>query len=217
MSKHRELIHTALNLINAGFDKMDRKVDNASLLDRYLIAASAKAIRLADTIVFLGDHGVTDEAFPILRSLVEHSINIRWIMEADSQKRLKMYMGDLGKTRFGTSWTDKSLDKRMEEVGFVDSDYYDFCVKLTYSYAHVNASSLEWGEVFDDPRISKDRWSPDAIYSVVAQMLGHVMKSLESRYNSHFDKYNDIWQQISVDKDIRKKFEAVRKEFEKSN
>lgn len=217
MSKHRVLAQKALNLIDAGFDQMDRKINNVSLLDRYLVAASMKAVRLADTILFLGDHGVTDEAFPVLRSLVEHSINMRWITEENTKLRLKLYMGDLGKVGFGTSWANKTLDKRMEEVGFGDRDYYDFCVKLTYSYAHVNASSLKWGEVFDDPRLSKNRWTPDALYSIVAQMLGHVMKALDSRYEGLFDKYNELWKQIRVDKNIRKKIEKVRKEFENSN
>lgn len=217
MSKHRELAQKALKLINAGFDQMDRKIENASLLDRYLVAASMKAVRLADTILFLGDHGVTDEAFPVLRSLVEHAINMRWITEEDTEQRLKMYMSDFSKTKFGTSWANKNLDKRMEDVGFGDRDYYDFCVKLTYSYAHVNASSLRWGEVFDDPRLSKNRWSPDALYAVVAQMLGHVMKALESRYKGYFDGYNGIWREIKVDKNIGKKIETVRKEFEESD
>lgn len=216
MSKHRELAQKALKLIDAGFDQMDRKIENASLLDRYLVAASMKAVRLADTILFLGDHGVTDEAFPVLRSLVEHAINMRWITEDDTKQRLKMYMGDLGKTGFGNLWASKSLDKRMEDVGFGDRDYYDFCVKLTYSYAHVNATSLRWGEVFSDPRLSKNRWSPDSLYSVVAQMLGHIMKALESRYKGHFDGYNGLWQQIKVDKNVGKKIEAVRKEFAES-
>ncbi|MFZ5376891.1 MAG: DUF5677 domain-containing protein [Patescibacteria group bacterium] len=217
MSKHRELAQKALELIDTGFDQMDRKIENASLLDRYLVAASTKAVRLADTILFLGDHGVTDEAFPVLRSLVEHAINMRWIAEEDTEQRLKMYMGDLGKAKFGTSWANKSLDKRMEDVGFGDRNYYDFCVKLTYSYAHVNASSLRWGEVFSDPRLSKNRWSPDSLCSVVTQMLGHVMKALESRYKGHFDGYNGLWQQIKVDKNVGKKIEAIRKEFVESS
>lgn len=216
MSKHRKLVQKALKQIDAGFDQMDRKIENVSLLDRYLVAASMKAVRLADTILFLGDHGVTDEAFPVLRSLVEHAINMRWITEDDTKQRLQMYMGDLGKTAFGNSWASKSLDKRMEDVGFGDRDYYDFCVKLTYSYAHVNASSLRWGEVFDDPRLSKNRWTPDSLCSVVAQMLGHVMKALDSRYKSHFDGYDNLWQQIKVDKNVGKKIEAVRKEFAES-
>jgi hypothetical protein len=217
MSKHRELVQKALELIDSGFDQMDRKIENASLLDRYLVAASTKAVRLADTILFLGDHGVTDEAFPVLRSLVEHSINMRWITEDDTKQRLKLYMSDLGKIGFGNSWASKSLDKRMEDVGFGNRDYYDFCVKLTYSYAHVNATSLRWGEVFSDSRLSKNRWSPDSLYSVVTQMLGHVMKALESRYKGHFGGYNSLWQKIKVDRNVGKKIEAFRIEFEKLN
>lgn len=156
MSKYRDEVKKALELINATFDQMDRKIENVSLFDWYLIAASVKAMRLANTILFLGNHGLTDEASPVLRSLVEHAINMRWITDKDTEQRLKMYMSDLGKAKFGSLWVKRSLDRRLEDVGFGNRNYYNFCVKLTYSYAHVNASSLRWGEVFDDPRLSKN-------------------------------------------------------------
>lgn len=123
-------------------------------------------------------------------------------------------MKDLGEKDFGALWTNTNLHDRMQEVGFKDRDYFDFCVKLTYSYAHVNATSLKWGEVIDHPQLSKDKWSPDALCVVVAQMLGHVIMALDTHFTDKFRGYDDIWNQISVDKDIRKKVEKIRKSFE---
>ena len=213
MTKSEKLIHEAREMIDDGFDSMGRSIKNPSMLDRYLVAATSKAVRFSDAILVLCNNKLTDEAFPVLRSLIEHSINMRWITQKDSTKRLREYMNDFSEKGFGAPWTDKKLDERMEEVGFGDRDYYDFCVKITYSYAHVNASSLKWSEVIDHPQLSKERWSPDAIYQVVVQMLGHVMKALDSRFEGHFSGYNAIWKQIKVDKDIRNKIEKVRESF----
>ena len=104
----------------------------------------------------------------------------------------------------------------MLELGFNDKTYFDFCVKLTYSHAHVNASSLRWGEVFDDPRLSKEKFSPESLYVVVAQMLGHVLKALDTHFTGNFKGYNDIWSQIKVDRNFRKKVEKMRESLKQN-
>lgn len=213
MSKYRKLVNSAIQIIDGGFDKMDRSIVNPSLLDRYLVAASIKAIRLSNAITILCEHGSTDEALSILRTLIEHSVNMRWIVEKDTQTRLKMYFGDLGEIGFGKAWATEKLPDRMKNIGFNSHDYFDYCVKLTYSYAHANASSLRWGEVFDHPKLSKDSWSPDALYQVVIQMLGHVIKALNTRYPDKFLGYEELWKQVKVDKNIRKKIEKIRLRF----
>ena len=211
------LVHHAKQLINRGFDSLGRSIDKPILLDRYFVAATYKAIRFCDAILVLCEQGMTDEALPILRSLIEHSINMRWIADKDSEKRLKAYMDDLGEKGFGAPWTETKLDKRMEDVGFGSRDYYEYCVKVTYSYAHVNASSLKWGEVFDHPQLSKEKWSPEALYQVTAQMLGHVLKALDTHFSGHFKTYDEIWKQIKVDKNIRKKIEKIKQDLKQSN
>lgn len=217
MSKSEKLVFEAKQLIDDGFDRLGRSINSPSLLDRYFLAATYKAVRFCDSILILCKEGMTDEALPILRSLIEHSINMRWIAHKDSKERLKQYMNDLGEKGFGAPWTNTNLVDRMKEVGFKSRDYFDFCVKLTYSYAHVNASSLRWGEVINHPQLSKEKWSPDALYVAVAQMLGHVLKALDTHFTGNFKGSDDIWNQISVDKDIRKKIEEVKKSFKEPN
>lgn len=210
----RELIDKAKSLIDEGFDKIGRSIHNPSLLDRYLIASTYKAIRFCDAIILLSANEFTDESLPILRSLIEHSINMRWIVNKNSEERLKDYMADLQGKSFGAPWTNINLYDRMKEIGFKDKDYFDFCVKVTYSYAHVNASSLKWGEVFTHPQLSTQGWSPDALLVVIAQMLGHIMKALDTQFVGKFNRYNEIWNEIKVDEDVRKKIESMKEKFE---
>lgn len=209
----KDLIDEAFKSIEDGFNKMGMNIKNPSLIDRYLIAATYKIRRFSDAIILLSERGLTDEAIPILRSLIEHSINMRWIMNNNTKSRLKDYMNDLGEKGFGSSWTNVSLVDRMKEVGFNDRDYYDFCVKVTYSYSHVNSSSLNWFEVINHPSLNEERWSANANYVVIAQMLGHVMKALDTKFIGYFKNYDYIWNKIKVDPDVRNKFNKVKESF----
>lgn len=209
----KDLVNKAKQIIDEGFDKMGRSIKNPSILDKYMVAATYKVIRFCEAISVLCENGLTDESLPILRSLIEHTINMRWIINKDSNKRLKKYMNDLGEKGFGAQWTDVNLYDRMREIGFNDKEYFDYCVKVTYSYSHVNSSSLIWGEVFTDPRLSNERWSPEAIYIVVAQMLGHVMKALDTHFVGNFTGYNSIWNQIKVEKNMTKKIKKIKDSF----
>lgn len=209
-TNYKKLVKEAIVRIDVGFNGMNRVVKNPSMIDRYLIASTYKSIRLNEGIMTLCDRGLADESMPILRSLIENVINMRWIMNSNTKERFKLYLGDLGNGEFGEFWSPANLLERMKEVGF-DSSYYYYCVKVTYSYSHVNASSLDWGKVINDARLNNMSFSSEAIYAVVAQMLGHLMKALNNRFQDHFKEYDSILKKIKVDPDIRKKVKAIMK------
>lgn len=208
------LIQKAKKEIDDGFNKMGRTIKNPSSLERYLIASTLKAIKLSDAIVFLCKNNFNNESLIILRSLIEHSLNMHWIMKENTEARLKDYLSDLGKIDFGKRWTPDRFNKRIEDLGF-NKEYYDFVVKKTYAHSHVNASSLEWGSVINDERLKGEPFSAQAIYSIVAQMLGHVLKSLDMHFKGFFNSYSEILKEIKVDRSsIRKKLEKMVGQFE---
>lgn len=207
-----ELIKLAIKIIEDGFAKMGGTIKNPKLVDRYLLVSTYKCYKFYKSIDILCSSGYTDESMPILRSLIEHVINIRWILNKDTNKRIKVFvLNDLGDRGFGANWTNVTLLDRMREIGFKDRIYYDFCVKVTYSYAHVNSSSLNWYEVYDDKGLTERRWSSEAIYPIIAQMFGHVIKALGDRYKGFFESPNIIWNSIKVDHNFKEKYERMRK------
>lgn len=198
------------NLLNSTIKKIRKDLETVNhegeipFLERYLITAADKSIKFSEAIICLCEHNYANESIPILRSLIEHSINMRWITTKEPEKRAKEYMNnDDIKKGFGRPWTNLKLDQRMIEVGFKDKDYFDFCVKYTYSHAHVNASSLDWGITIKE--IKNDRWIGEPLFATAIQMLGHTMKALNSHYKDKFKDYNKIWNQIKVDKNVREK------------
>lgn len=209
--KEEQVVKEALEKIDQGFDALEKDVQDPSMEYRYLLASTNKAVRFAEGIIELCKKDLTDEALPVLRSLVEHTLNIRWITSAHTPERFKEYMTDLEHGSFSGKWTDKSLDERIKEIDPKDREYFDVYLKFTYAYAHVNASSLGWDEVMDDPTVTGIRFKPQAIYVIVAQMLGHVMKALDHQFPGYFSDYAEIWGQVSIDPQIGKKFKQLRK------
>lgn len=216
---YEKLIQEIKEKIDEGFVKVNGKIDHPSFLERYLVASTIKAVDLSNAIIFLCKKNFIVESLIILRSLIEHSINMRWIMNENTDKRLKEYLSDLEKIEFGNLWTNHNLKKRMEDVGFKDEEYYNYIVKITYSYSHVNASTLDWEKVINDDqfKILEKFSSPQPVYAVMAQMLGHVIKSLDLHFKGLFNYAEDIWRKISVDKgSMKKRLEEMIKQFEKN-
>lgn len=211
----RSLIDLAINKIDQGFDVFDHQISNPTFLDRYLLASTYHAVRLSKAIISLCELGFTNESISILRTLIEHSINMRWITNKNTDNRLKEYMYDLKERGFGEKWTGVNLHDRMLEIGFKSNSYYDLCVKVTYSYAHANATCLNWGEVISHPQLTGDRWSSESLYAVVVQMLAHVMKALDCRYKGHFGSFNQLWSKVPVDSKIDLKIAELRRKLRK--
>lgn len=185
-------------LINAE-KKIEKIINNKEKLsqplsiEEYVICSAKKSLRFCEAIIILCENKHSIESLPILRGLIENSINSRWIINKDTQNRLNNYLSDLSKNSFGEKWTQIDFFSRMRELNF-PVWYYNFVVKYTYGHAHSNAKS-----VFSMIK-SRPNFPINAIYAVSAQMLGHILKSFELIY-PEFLKDNlshNIWKKIDV-------------------
>lgn len=209
---HEELVKQAKKLIDEGFVNMGGKIDNPTGYEIYLLAATRKAFNFTNAILLLCKNGFSDDSLPILRSLIEHTINMRWITNKDTTERFDLFTNYEINLDLGKKWSGVTLLDKMLEVGF-NKDYYDLVVKNTYAYSHVNALTLKWGEFYKEMDVGPDHFSPDSIFSVVAQMLGHVMKALDTHFVAPFSRYNEIWDQISYDKEAGQKYREAKKKI----
>jgi len=194
MNSYLTLIQKAKNEIDKGFDRLERKVAKRPI-EIFLVTSTIRAIRLTDAIIELCKRNFTDESLPILRSLIETAVNMRWIMNAGAERRLEDYFFQLGEGNwFGGYWADRKLFDRMSEIGF-SRRYYDWVVKFCHDYTHGNARSLPYGLIIPEAK-RKEPMSPEAIYVIVAQMLGHVLKALDDHWSGKFSSYQKIWKEI---------------------
>lgn len=207
LSHYKQLMLQAIEMINKDLKSIG-KFDNPSLLERYLVTSAIKATNLSYAILILCKKHLINESFPILRSLIEHSINMRWITHQDTENRFNQYADTMLNFNMGVTWSDKNMLNKMIDIGFPD-DYYKLVVKNTYDYSHINARSLPWLIIDGE----KNEFSPIMIYPVAAQMLGHVMVALNTHFPEYFTKHLEIWEKIEYDANAWEKYVKIKKQI----
>jgi len=185
------------------------KIIQESPVDYYLLAATVKGVRFTESILLLLRSGLVNESLPILESFLEHTVNMRWIMERETPVRLNKYLSDLKQASFGGFWTRLSLINRMKEIG-LEQAYYDYLLKYIYSFTHIDPNSLGWFELSgpSDTRRSP-QISPAAVSSVTAYLLGHMARALSVRYGTAFHFYQEIWDRLRKDREERTQYKRT--------
>lgn len=197
MNKYLDLIQKSKDYIDQGFDAFQRQIKTEDRIGGFLVLCTLRAAGLSDAIVHLCKAGFTDESLPILRSLVETAVNMRWIMNESTEERLKQYYTNLAEDKwYGERWTSVNLKERMKEIGFKGKleSYYDLVVKFCHDYTHGGVRTLPRRRLI--PKTRKTLMSAGAIYPITSQMLGHVLKALNDHWPGKFDSYKVIWKAI---------------------
>ncbi len=198
MNKYLDLIQKSKQYIDQGFDTFGRELQIKDQIAGFLVLCTFRATGLSDAIIHLCKAGFTDESLPILRSLIETAVNMRWIMNKDTKERLRQYYANLDKNKwYGEPWTSVNLRERMKQIGFKGKleEYYDLVVKFCHDYTHGGARTLPHHRLI--PKASKKTlMSADAIYAITSQMVGHVLKALNEHWPGKFDSYKVIWKAI---------------------
>lgn len=197
MNKYLTLIEKAKQYIDQGFDSFEREIQTKDKIGLFLVLSTIRAARLSDAIIHLCKADFTNESLPILRSLIETAVNIRWIMNKDTEERLKQYYANLAEDKwYGKPWTSVNLKDRMKEIGFKDKFqlYYNLVVKFCHDYTHGGVGTLPYRRLV--PKATRTSMSADAIYAVTSQMLGHVLKALNDYWSGKFNSYKVIWKAI---------------------
>jgi len=197
MNKYLDLIQKSKDYIDQGFDTFQRQIKTEDKIGVFLVLCTIRAAGLSDAIVHLCKAGFTDESLPILRSLIETAVNMRWIMNKNREERLKQYSTNLAEDKwYGERWTSVNLKDRMKEIGFKGKfeSYYDLVVKFCHDYTHGGARTLPRRRLI--PKTPKTLMSAGAIYAITSQMLGHVLKALNDYWPGKFDSYKVIWKAI---------------------
>ncbi|MFC1721448.1 alpha/beta fold hydrolase [Patescibacteria group bacterium] len=197
--KYEKLAQESFASLNSGLAKFPKTTDKP-LLDNYLKASVYRVLGLSDSIFLLCRSKKESESLILLRSLVETTINMEWIMVEKEKvtSRLFGYFNDIYKNKFGKDWSDPdNLRDRMEDIGYEDL-YYDAVIGILNSQVHGNAKSLPWWSALPNAGLRKTTFGSEAIYSMVAGSIGHALKALSLRYGkvSEFNKYSEIFDQV---------------------
>ncbi|MHC1717006.1 MAG: DUF5677 domain-containing protein [Candidatus Dojkabacteria bacterium] len=189
-NKYEKLILDLIKKTDLVFDDIGRELPRSGET-MVLEALGFTSFHIASAIILLCRNGFSQEAMILLRSLIENTVNLKWILNKEKEERIGLYFHDIKEEGFGAGWTEgKNLEMRMSELGF-KREYYDKVVKVTHSFSHVNAESLDWSSVKSGyPRIGEE-----AILAVVYQMLGHVLEVLNKNISEKFS-YKEVFEEL---------------------
>ncbi len=139
------------------------------------------------------------EALMLLRPIIELIVNLRWIVEDNTDKNRGQFMKSTeyefnsnGTPKMGGYWTDKNLKGRMIAIGF-DEKYYDAVIKKMHEELHTNPGVV--GRAHNQDLTSMNS---NAIFSVAYQWTGHLLKVVNQLYPNEkkFINYRDVWSKI---------------------
>jgi len=196
MGKYRDLIIKTIEKTDETFDLIGRKYQKTPTII-VVEGLSYTSFHITGAILLLCENNFNQEATILLRSLIENTINLKWILHEDSDNRIRNYFRDISDKGFGSKWAgDKNnLKKRLLDVGLTE-EYYNKVVKITHSFSHTNAESLDWRNLKPDFPLFSD----EAILSVTYQMLGHTIEILNEYISQEFSYYKEIFEKFDAKK-----------------
>jgi|GEM_PF-3146595 len=191
MAKYKKEIIELMVKTDEIFDRIGRELPHSNE-NMVISGLSHKSFEIAGSIILLCDNGYNNEGSILLRSLVENTIKLRWLLNKDTDARIKKYFQDPEDFSWGVDKTGRLKDK-MIELGYSE-DYYKKVVKVCHSWSHVNAESINWSQVL---KVDKESGlSAGAIYSIVYQMLGHIVKIYYDHISDEFNFYENVFKTL---------------------
>ena len=204
---YEELLADTEKKLDDAFTEMG-EIREPTLVDIYLLASAVKAIKFSESIMLLCSNRFVKQSLPLLRSFIEHAVNMRWIMHRDTEKRIREYLANLAKPTFGGFWTKISLENRMREIGFREQDYYDLLIKYISEYPHFETESISWNTVKNDERFLLSKIPIEAVRRITVQMLSHVAAALSVWYGTRFSFYKEINRKLSEELEKRTQYQT---------
>lgn len=184
----KQVFQQALEIISKGYQEAESTVDDDSRKHQVVWLSLRRFLSQGEAIIILCNNGHELEAMMLLRPLLELAINTRWVEEDDTGERLKKFLAVTkyedkdGIPKMGGFWTDRHLDKRMEDIGF-DEDYYRMVVKKLHEELHNHPARV--ARAYGD-KLTAMR--SDGIFSVAIQMCAHLLKSAHQMYPHIFNQ-----------------------------
>lgn len=190
--KYKKEIKDLIVKTDQVFDRIGRDFPD-SRKNMVIAGLSYRSFQIASSIILLCDNHYESEASVLLRSLVENTIKLRWILNKETEERIGKYFQDPDAFEWGKENTGANLKDKMIELGFQD-EYYKKVVKVCHSYSHANAESINWFPILKIE--GKSGITDGMIYSIVYQMLGHIVKTYHDHISIEFNFYKNVFKTL---------------------
>jgi hypothetical protein len=186
------VVGKAKSSIDTGFSQVGKSLKSGDEVAKALMILAARAVAKANALALLAEHSHANEALPILRSLLETAVQMRWISAKDSARRAGDVLGEREKATWQEIWDDARVKVRAQELGFWD-ERLSRVLSSCREHLHANAAGLPWGHLYAE----KDGGvPPDEVLRATAALMGHAVKALDETWPGKFPGAEEMWRRV---------------------
>jgi hypothetical protein len=183
MKEGLQRIGRAKTVIDRGFSRVGAELSAGDDVARALMLLSCRSVAVSNALMVLAQHNHANEALPLLRSLLEMSVQARWIAAADSGARAREFLREHDRPQWDGLWAGRRLDERCAALGFpaeLRNQVQLWCREHLWG----NAAGLPWAHVFTLPE-PRDASAGDVL-EAAAGLMAEVVAALERRWPGRF-------------------------------
>ncbi len=199
MSKTQEryvqLLGLAKSRIDNGFSQVGRRLSSTDVTQRALMMLASRCVAVSNALMLLALNNHANEGLPLLRSLLQLAVEMRWIAEKDGEKRAREFFEHHRDADWDRLWSTPRLRERMKHLGF-QSALEERALMSCYDHLHANAQGLPWGHVFAG-NAEKGVSSEEALRAACG-IMGHVIKALDLHWPGMFPEAEQWWDKTEM-------------------
>jgi hypothetical protein len=183
MKEGLQRIGRVKTVMDRGFSRLGPELKAGDDAARTLMLLSCRSVAVANALMVLVQHNHANEALPLLRSLLELVVHMRWIAAADSEVRAKAFLKEHESPQWDGFWTGRRLDERCAALDFpgaVRERVQLWCREHLWG----NAAGLPWAHVFV-PSPPRDA-SASEVLEAAAALMDEALAALERHWPERF-------------------------------
>lgn len=174
-----EAVGRAKAAIDHGFSRVGRGLKASDPVDRALAGLAGRTIAIGNAIALLCGRQHANEALPLLRSLLEISVSMRWIAEKDRAARAEEFLKETAALRWETFLSDERLLSRMKALGYPE-ELRALAEASCLDHLKANAQGIPWGHVFEaDKRAGR---TGEEVARAAAAAMAHAVAALDAHW-----------------------------------
>ena len=158
---------------------MGRGLKAADPVDRALAGLAGRTIALGNAIALLCGRQHSNEALPLLRSLLEISVTMRWIAEKDRASRAEEFLKEAAAPSWESFFSDERLLARMKALGY-PAELGEIARGSCRDHLKANAQGIPWGHVFETDKCAGR--SGEEVARAAAAAMAHAVTALHAHW-----------------------------------
>jgi len=169
--------------VDHGFSRVGPGLSAQDDVARALMLLSCRSVALANALMVLAQSNHANEALPVLRSLLELAVHMRWIAAADSEARAREFLREHDRPQWDGLWSGRRLGERAAALGLPEeprAKVQRWCREHLWG----NAAGLPWAHVFCPPE--PRGVSAEEVLNAAADLMDEVVAALDRRWPERF-------------------------------